>query len=256
VLLAYASPQLPALIDPASGTRYPVAGVPGRGALRFAMPHTPDAPAGALAVVNEQDAGATPSEHAHVFRCDARLTCAEPLFAFPAGIRFGTDSRVAVHPDGSVVAVLASNDGAERVWRSTNGGATFTEWQSAMRLIARLEAVGTAPRVSFATSAAAPRRLYLRIEQSPARSGWPATAPPASQVFRSDDGGTSWRRVAYAPGIGQRGPRGNLPWLIGGVGGIHLTPDGRLLADGSTETLTTTWCSLDGGKRWYAGCPR
>ena len=256
VLLAYASPQLPALIDPLSGIHMPVMGVPGQGALRFVVPASPAAPAGALAVVNEADPGGASSEHARVFRCDARLTCAEPLFSFPSGIRFGNDSRLAVHPDGSVVAVLASNDGAERVWRSTNGGATFMEWRSVMRLIAPLEAAGTAPRVWFATSPATPRRLYLRVEQSPARGGWPATAPPASQVFRSDDGGASWRRVAYARGVGQRGRRGNLPWLFAGVGGVHLTPDGRVLADGGTDTLNTTWCSLDGGKRWYAGCPR
>jgi hypothetical protein len=255
VLLAYAG-QLAALIDPAGGVRSPVVGVPGRGALRFVVFPSPSAPAGAVAVVNESD---VPSgDHAAVYRCDAALTCAEPLFAFPAGIRFGLDSRLRLLPDRSLVALLVDGHGVPQVWRSTDGGATFTAWQSVHKLLPAGDGTAIPPTLAFAATAARPRRVYLRVETSMPSTGWRPGAPPASQLFRTDDAGVTWHRVAYARTLGQPGPRGTLPWQLGPGAGrqIQLTPDGRLLADGSAEALATTWCSLDGGLRWTAGCRR
>jgi hypothetical protein len=256
VLLAYAGTQLPALIDPATGSRRPVIGVPGRGALRFIVPASPSAPAGAIAVVNDPDADG--GDHAALYRCDAALTCAEPLFAFPAGNRFGRDSRLAMLPDGSLLASLDAADGAPMIWRSTDAGKTFETWHSVARLLPSSGAGVVPSTVAFAASARWPRRLYLRIETPMPATGWKAGSPPASQVFRSDDAGSTWRRVGYVRAPSQAGPRGNLPWRLGPGNGrqIQLAPDGRLLADGSADRLDTTWCSLDGGVRWTAGCPR
>lgn len=254
LLLAYAGTQLPALIDPADGTRRPATGVPGRGALRFVVRASASAPDGALAIVNEPD-GTT--DHAVVYRCDASLTCAVPSFAFPSRTRFALHSRIALLPDGSLVAVLSKGGAADTVWRSTDGGATFAAWTPLTRILDAAErAGGDRPMVKLAATPGLPRRLYARVEVSQPPTRWRAGAPPASQLFRSDDGGGTWRRVGYGRAQSQPGPHGNLPWWSSHPGEIELAPDGRLFASGSNEFLATTWCSLDGGKRWYAGCPR
>ncbi|MBV9369916.1 MAG: exo-alpha-sialidase [Frankiales bacterium] len=267
VLLAYAASPLPALIDPATDSRRPALGVPGLGALRFvAQPAAGQSSAGQasagqssnaddlLAVVNVPDSPT--DDHTAVYRCDAALTCAQPLFVFPAGIRFGTQSRVTAMPDHSLLAVLDDSHGSPQVWRSIDGGATFTPMRSVARVIAALGRGGAPPSVSFAATAAHPHRVFLRVEASMPVTGWKSGSPPASQLFRSDDSGVTWRLVAFGRSVFQPGSRGTLPWRLGPANGhqIQLAPDGRLLADGSSEAVTTTWCSVDGGMRWTAGC--
>lgn len=254
--IAYASDRLSAIIDVAGRVRTPVAGVPGRGARRFSM-----LAGGPIAFVYESDpAGA--EQTLAVYRCNATLTCAERSFAFPSDMTLGQGvGRVQLLPDGSVLAVLLSETTWRPVmWRSTDAGRTFAVWRPAQRLIDAVDAFPAGLSVSVAANTSIPRRLYLRVEGQRPGPVWRKGAPPASQVFRSDDGGTSWRRVAYRRGEGQPGPRGTLPWTYVGGGDdrahIQLTPDGRLLAAGATDTLRTTFCSLDGGVRWTAGCPR
>ncbi|HVF03514.1 MAG TPA: sialidase family protein [Frankiaceae bacterium] len=255
LLLAYAGTQVPALIDPGDGSRRPATGVPGRGALQFVVRASATAPDGALAIVNEPDG---PADHAVVYRCDGSLTCAVPSFAFPSGTRFALHSRVRLLPDGSLVAVLSKGGAADTVWRSTDGGATFAVWAPVARLLDAAErAGGDRPVVTLASTHGLPRRLYARVEVASPATRWRPGAPPASQLFRSDDGGATWRRIGYGRAMFQPGPHGNLPWAGDGQPGeIELAPDGRLLASGSADSVFTTWCSLDGGKRWYAGCPR
>ena len=262
VLLAYADSPLPALIDPATDSRRPALGVPGLGALRFVAQPAAAQPAAAqpsladdlLAVVDVPDSAT--DDHAAVYRCDAALTCAQPLFAFPPGIRFGTESRLTAMPDRSLLAVLADRHSNPQVWRSTDGGATFTPMRSVARVVASLGRGGAPPTVSFAATASHPHRVYLRVEASMPSTGWKSDSPPASQLFRSDDSGVTWRLLAYGRSVFQPGARGTLPWRLGPANGhlIQLAPDGRLFADGSSETVTTTWCSVDGGVRWTAGC--
>ncbi|MDQ1748204.1 MAG: repeat-like domain [Frankiaceae bacterium] len=254
VLLAYADSPLAALIDPANGSRRPALGVPGLGALRFVAPPSASGPDGLLAVVNVSDSAT--SDHAAVYRCDADLTCAQPLFAFPAGTRFGTDSRVVVMPDHSLLATLADGASSPQPWRSTDGGKTFVPMRSVAKVIAALPAGGAPPTIAFAATATRPHRVYLRVEASMPRTGWTPGSPPASQLFRSDDSGATWRLVAYARSAFQPGAPGSLPWRLGPALGrqVQITPDGRLLADGASETAVTTWCSMDGGRRWTMGC--
>jgi len=254
VLLAYADAPLAAVIDPADGTRRAVLGVPGRGALRFVVPPSARAPDGALVIVNDPDVPT--GDHAAIYRCDATLTCVEALFAFPAGIRFGTDNHLVLAPDGSLLATLVDRHGAPQLWRSTNGGASFTVMRSVMKIIDGLPPTSASPFISVTASAAHPHRLYLRVEAPMPRTGWKPGMAPASQVFRSEDSGATWRLVAYGRSAFQPGTRGTLPWRLGPANGrqIQLAPDGRLFADGSSETLATTWCSIDGGVHWTAGC--
>lgn len=254
VLLAYADSPLPAVIDPATATRRSVVGVPGEGALRFVVTQSNGAADEVLAVVNDPDA--VGGDHAAVYRCDASLTCAQPLFSFPAGIRFGVASRMRVLPDRSLLATLADADSTPQVWRSTDGGVTFTAVRSVSAIIGALTRAGARPAVSFAVTAARPRRLYLRVESTMPPTGWKSGTPPASQLFRSDDDGTTWRLIAYGRRSSQPGKRGTLPWRLGPgtARQVQVTPDGRLFADGSSEVTSTTWCSIDGGVHWSPGC--
>lgn len=253
VHLAYASEIAPAVIDVAAKGHQPVTGVPGLGALQFVVvPAAKGKPASVFAVVHETTGA---DQTVVVFRCDATFTCAERQFAFPSELRLG-ERRFQVLADGSVVAVLRSSDTLE-VWRSTDGGRTFAEWRPVRKLLAPLNAwEGQPPTASFATSTAFPRRVYLRVEAHRPPTDWPKGAPPASQIFRSDDGGATWRRIAYARAFSQRGPHGNAPWFGPGSSAIHVqvAPDGRLFAPGRTHDAITTFCSVDGGRRWTAGC--
>lgn len=258
VLLAHAGGRMSGIIDPRERTRRIAIGVPGVGAMLFVVPPVADAPAGSLTIVNEEAAVGDGPSHAQVYRCDAALTCAERLFTFPDGHLFSVTAQLLRHPDGSFVAVLSGDDephGSTRVWRSTDGGATFTPWRAVERLLAPSEAGVAPPYVAFASDAAAPRRVYLRVETAVGMHGWWKSAPPASQIFRSDDAGATWRRVGYSFALGQPGKRPTFPWRAGGWM-LQVTPDGRLLADGGNDAVDTTWCSVDGGRRWYAGCPR
>jgi hypothetical protein len=251
--LAYANTRGAAIIDVAARVRRPALGVPGLGAIRFLVPSTAQAPAGALALVNMP--GTVPgTDRLAVYRCDAALTCTEPLFSFPPGVVLSPGGWVRLLPDGSVAAFLARGASTPALWRSTDGGRTFARWASADVLVAAADVTGGAPaRVALATGGRS-QHWYLRVEKARPGGGWPEGAPPASQVFRSDDAGQTWRRVAHALGLGQPGKRGNLPWVSAGRGAtIAVAPDGRLLADGSGDALTT-YCSVDGGRRWTVGC--
>jgi hypothetical protein len=89
-------------------------------------------------------------------------------------------------------------------------------------------------------------------------------------VYRSDDRGGRWTRVAYA-GFSGGARTGNLPFWLGHgrdhrrYGELTLLPDGRLFAAGGRtsrdllgryENTFTLWCSVDGGRTWAVRCAR
>jgi hypothetical protein len=266
VFLAYASTRVSATVDVAARTHQPVPGVPGYGVLRFTVPPVWDGDAASgLAFVYEAEVAQTTAERLVAYRCDARLTCSQRLFSFPADVSLDPSvDRVTLLPDRrTIVAVLSSQSTRSlHVWRSTDGGVTFTPWQSIEALLGPVSTrSGMEARVGLGAAPGDSHRLYLRIHGGRGRNGW--GGPPAEQVFRSDDGGTTWRRVAYGLGPGQPGRRGTLPWSLMAGGGdgaqLSIAPDGRLFTvggQGGGRLLFTTYCSLDGGLHWTAGCPR
>ena len=244
--------RFPSLVEVESRMHRPVPGVPGLGARSFLAGRDNTV----LALVHEVEA---PVRQVALYRCDETLTCAERLFAFPTDL---TVYRVQSMPDGSVVAILRTPSDDATVWRSADGGRTFATWDAVDAVLRPANLVTDQPiHLSVTANAALPGRWFLRVETSLKMPGrWPASAPPATQVFRSDDSGRHWRRVAFRRDELQRGSRGNAAWIDTGRGDnralLHLTPDGRLLAAGTSRTALTLFCSLDGGVRWTVGCSR
>jgi hypothetical protein len=255
---------IPALVDVTDRVHQLVPGVPGRGASLFVVApnfHT-DTPG--LAFAHVPTAGASAPGTLAVYGCDASFTCAEQRFVFPEGLELLHDAlSVRLMLDGSYVVLLRSSvDYSTHVWRSTDGR-TFVPWSAAERLVAPVSrASGQLPEVSVAPDPVLPKRAYLRVEGYRSLAGpWAAGAPPASQIFRTDDGGATWHRIAFGRGLGQAGPRGTIPWVGLSRGSdrahIQVAPDGRIFAVGDAGSVTlTTFCSLDGGAHWTVGCPR
>lgn len=244
--------RFPSVVEVESRMHRPVTGIPGLGARAFLAGRDNTV----LALVHEVEA---PVRQVALYRCDETLTCADRLFAFPTDL---TVYRVQPMPDGSVVAILRTESDDATVWRSADGGRTFAKWDAVDAVLRSANAVTDRPvDLAVTSNAAFPGRWFLRVETSPTTPGkWPAAAPPATQLFRSDDSGRHWRRVAFRRDDEQSGPRGNAPWEDTGRGDnralLHLTSDGRLLAAGASRTAITMFCSLDGGVRWTLGCSR
>jgi hypothetical protein len=268
VQLAFASTRTSGVYDVDARLHEPVTGVPGRGALRFLVSPVAGSASVSLAFVDETDP-LTADDTLAVYRCDTSLTCAERLFAFPSDLSFAQGTgRLQLTPDGRTIVVtlagpMTRSGQAVEVWRSTDGGRTFGRWSSLEKLLSPvIAASGQTVRIGLAVSPTNPKRAYLRVQGArPPRAGWSSSAPPALQLFRTDDGGATWRRVAYGLGVAQRGAKGTLPWVNPARGQdsaqLLMTSDGRLFAVGGDEHATsTTYCSLDGGVHWTAGCRR
>lgn len=187
-------------------------------------------------------------------RCDERFTCTE-AFEFPATWTFGEGRELWARgaPDlRSVLVRLYDGAGDVHVWRST-GGVGFTPWAEVGRLLAPVNRASRGrPSVTVSGDPAAPRVTYLRIS-APGLTA-PGT-PPAEQVFRSSDMGSTWRRTGFAFGTGQRGRGGTLPWRGPGPGvdgaAVYGAAGGVVLALGPGGAV---FCSRDGGVRWSRSC--
>jgi photosystem II stability/assembly factor-like uncharacterized protein len=106
------------------------------------------------------------------------------------------------------------------LYKSTDGGST---WRQLTKGLPSSED-GALRRMGVAVAPSQPNRVYLTVE---------AKKDPG--VYRSDDGGESWRLVNGDRRIGGRGP---------GAMGIAVSPDN---ADLLYVANTTTWKSVDGG---------
>jgi hypothetical protein len=268
--LAYAAGQTSARVDVALAAHEPVAGTSAGSTLRFIVPAvvTPDRPP--LAFGNDVDP-VSGKGAVVAFRCTEELACPEQLFTFPRGHVLGSSGTADVEllNDGQTILVTLNDAGTRdtQVWRSTDWGTTFTPWTSVNDVLAPVNrSSAMPPRAAIAFDPAHPRRAYLRVQGNRgAKGAWAANAPPAEQLFRSEDGGRSWRRIGFRLDSFQNGPDGRLPFNTPARGDrgaeITVAQDGRLLAvgaydDGGSVFVTGVFCSLDGGAHWSNGCPR
>ncbi len=192
--------------------------------------------------------------HAALFRCTATLACREKVFGFPAD--FAKNRTI------YVTLQAASARRPLQAWISTDAGAHFTRWRAVDAVLAPANAQGGQTVAAGLATTAGSATMYLHVTAKrvfPSRS---APVPP-QQVFRSDDRGARWTRVAW--GDRQRGNLGfhlphGLDWRR--TGDVWLLPDGRVFAPGGIyhgvagTSEYGLWCSVDRGRTWARHCAR
>lgn len=252
---AYASPYAsrPAIVAPP--LHQPVVGSPDPADLFLLPPEFPASDGFALArgsVPSEEDPARMDVRYS-VYRCDAALTCARKVFDLPAGWTLGNGGVLA---DGSVYVVMvdAADPRVVRVWRSSGG--SFEGWSS---LNARLPDLSGEqafwPSVSVVSDGAS---YFARVSYDLDDF---ERGPPAEQLFASEDGGATWRRVAWGRGPRHRGPKGTLPWgartgPMHAKGDLYMPAPGTLVVVARTDSFTGLYCSWTGGRTWSEGCAR
>ena len=250
-----------ALVDATARWHQPITAVPGGSTVRFALGGPSPVAFG------YSDDPLTQHQVLAAYRCTADFSCAEKLFSFPPGVRFAMtgDEQVQTLRDGSLLVTLTDAARDVHVWRSTNGGATFAVWQPVDAVLTPVNRTTEgAPRVSLVPDPASSKRLFLRATGGPAYGRWAKDAPPAEQLFRSDDGGRTWRRLGYQRAVFQPGRRGTLPWneATADPAGIVPAGDGRTVLVAATYVSpgeasagrTGVFCSRDSGLHWSRTC--
>jgi photosystem II stability/assembly factor-like uncharacterized protein len=122
---------------------------------------------------------------------------------------------------------MSSGGGKSGLWKSTDGGDTWTDISAARGL--PNTALG---RIGVAVSPANPRRVYASVE-APDSAG-----QPRGGIFRSDDGGATWTRTS-----------GDQRWQVRAWYYSTVTADPQ---DENTVYVNNlgTWRSVDGGRGW------
>lgn len=241
--------------DTALGNRN-VVGVPGWHAIRYLVPGeyaaTREAVALAIPAASyyREDQAVT-AAGASAFHCTADFVCARQGFHFGDVV---PDEEGALGRAGQHYLIARVKDrvnglprlGAGRVWRTGDSGRTWSAWTSVERLL-NAQPVGS----WHATITASPdsRHVYLSVvtvvrKGKDVRYGTDDTL--AMNVWRSDDDGSTWRRLP-------------VPWT--GKPGLHdveLTAQtgNRLYATGSRRGFVGMFCSLDAGRTWRTGTCR
>ena len=150
------------------------------------------------------------------------------------------------HPDVLYAASYARQAGsaffhdrgtANGIWRSTDGGGTWT------RLTNGLPTHAFVGRIGIALAASNPRVLYARIVvDSLDANGHPLEGALANRevVYRSDDGGDSWRSLVVWP-------RAKNPWYFAHIFVDPTNADHVYSLGGGKNSFNV---SEDGGRTW------
>ena len=147
---------------------------------------------------------------------------------------------ITTHPTDPLVAWVAMGDGPEvngnivagGIWRTDDGGATWTAANEGLSIVSNSTRVNTGAFHQIVVAPTQPDRLFTSN-----------VAPGQAAVYRSEDGGDSWTIVA--DGATPR-PNAYDSALRAFDIGVHPTDADRIVV-GSDDTLLGT---TDGGETW------
>lgn len=184
-------------------------------------------------------AGVQPTSHlSAVASCSGALACSAPVVLPGTTTLSGAPNlhlSSTFDKDGTVFAQTETG-----IYRSTDGGATFTQLQVG---VAGATQTGT-PMMALApgySQTGAVRTAYAAVLQSvPAGTG--QGTRPDGGIYRTGDGGGTWTRL------------GSSDVLNRGAIAVAVAPGGRLFA-GYLSHGGGLLCSADGGATWQATCP-
>lgn len=155
--------------------------------------------------------------------------------------------------------------GGVRVFRSRDYGHSWQRWTSVENVVKKAyDSLDVFLQMDITASHDQPRRLWLNLGISSKSEA--STIHPAFQLWRSDDGGTTWRRTAASWGVKQRAHgRNTLPWnavsdrRVGTDATITAAPGNVLLTVGAHRgprgvDYEGLYCSRDLGRTWRPYC--
>lgn len=194
------------------------------------------------------------------YACHGDFVCTQLVHDFGDGSPVHVQ-RIGVR-DTVVVTIGSRGAGSSgvRAWRSRDFGWTWQRWSGVERLF---QSGSERPAVHMTAVPDRAGRLFAEVDVPGAKGRGGA---PARSVWRSDDDGATWRRVAYARGPEQPRPgEGTLPWndpgeSIAQAGPVISAQPGGLLYGlgarkvGDRVTAPRLWCSRDAGRTWRTSC--
>jgi len=156
----------------------------------------------------------------------------------------GLDDRTAifdfdVRPGNPREMLVSTADGMRL---SEDGGVTWRRSNEGLPAHRRTE--------RFARCKSHPDIVYLTLRQKGGESPWSAG------VYRSDDGGRTWkaRNAGLPQGVGKPGEGDNFACWFGDVTVDAVDPD-RVCVFGATWVCTGCWKTTDGGRSWTRSFP-
>jgi hypothetical protein len=173
-----------------------------------------------------------------VLRCHQDLTCTNAVALANSNSFSGPPEMVAAADYATTGAVFAETTSG--VYRSTDGGLSFVLLTVDQGVVGSTNAfTGLALAPGYRENGPV-RTIFAGVIQAPPQSKT-AGVQSAGGVFRSDDGGTTWKDAS--PGT----------QLSRGVQAMAIAPDGRLYASYFNGTDAGLLCS-DNAQTWSATC--
>lgn len=248
-----------ALIDAETRLRTLVKGTPGRDK-EFAISPTYESDGRAYAV---GELGVGKTHHFELFACDAIFNCSEHLFTLPDRLQF---DRVFFSSDfeesGTMFISTVSLDGGRtQIWRSDDAGESFEVWESVQKIFDDIQGLDKKGGLSMefgVTGVPGTRILFVRIYYAGLYRD-PAT--PLASLYRSTNGGKSWKLRAFGRLASDSRPAGTMspygpPPRYVGAEGLIVAPmkDRMFILSAEADRRSTIRCSVDGGRTWQFLC--
>lgn len=247
----------PHVVDPLTRIPQPVVGAPEPATDFLISPRwTSDQTALAFTQTGQRE-----QTQVNVYACTVAFECTTRLTSLPRGWVYYRGWLAADFPGSKTVFVELVHERGftpPRLYVSRDGGRTFAPLASAQALVGRHVYKGgdgaAEPPVALAVGPPGTDRVWMRVQGSSR-----VTSPPAA-VYRSDDNGRTWVRVAYGR-LAQRGTPGTIPDLrvpsrpMEPPVILAATGDKRLFLNGITKGGWDVACSADAGRTWAPSCP-
>jgi len=245
----------PAIVDPVLRTIQPVPGPPEPARAVLVSPTWVQD----HAAVAFTQTGSGEGLRVSLYGCNEVFECSTRLGALPVGQAFHRAWLAADFATSRTMFVELVTDqevAPPRLYVSRDGGRTFASMRPAQALV---DAHFRDPRHDYEPVAAidvgAPGsdRVWLRVY------GTESATRPAIELFRSDDNGRTWTRVAYRR-IVTRGARGGMqdvrvpPRALQPRVLLAATSNGYLFVNGIVRGGWGVSCSADAGRTWTTAC--